>query len=113
MQSNEEARARAALSLFDLSQRGNGQALRNTVINGEAVRISGTSKLPVEVWCSCCFRWRHLTLAKGVLELDYSTFKRPPAEALAISDETADEVQVTRTGPGAMVRLIPHCRLRC
>jgi hypothetical protein len=41
MQSNQEARQRAALSLFDLSQRGNGQTLRNTTINGDAVRISG------------------------------------------------------------------------
>ena len=51
MQSNQESRARAELSLFDLSQRGNGQALRNTFIDGQPVRISGTSKLPMEVCC--------------------------------------------------------------
>jgi hypothetical protein len=80
MQSNQEARARSALSLFDLSQRGNGQCLRNTTINGEPVRISGaysetlssamnfgtclilrsgTSKLPMEV------RWFGVMRRKG------------------------------------------------
>ena len=98
MQSNQEARARSTLSLFDLSQRGNGQALRNTFINGEAVRISGTSKLPMEVGnLSRCF-CRNLTRAQGEFELDYSTFKRPPADVEAVSDFTADYEITVRFG---------------
>lgn len=98
MQSNQEARARSTLSLFDLSQRGNGQALRNTFINGEAVRISGTSKLPMEVGnLSRCF-CRSLMRAQGEFELDYSTFKRPPADVEAVSDFTADYEITVRFG---------------
>ena len=109
MQSNQEARARSTLSLFDLSQRGNGQALRNTFINGEAVRISGTSKLPMEVGhvffvlifstvsdASRCIFGGSLMRSQGEFELDYSTFIRPPADVEAVSDFTADyEITVT------------------
>lgn len=60
-QSNQESRIRASQSLFDLSQRGNGQALRNTFINGVPVRVSGTSKLPMEV--------RDCTLSRFILSI--------------------------------------------
>jgi hypothetical protein len=60
MQSNQEARSRAAQSLFDLSQRGNGQTLRNTLIDGQPARVSGTSKLPMEV-CVRARRFLHLS----------------------------------------------------
>jgi hypothetical protein len=101
MQSNQEAKFRASQSLFDLSQRGNGQALRNTFINGLPARISGTSKLPMEV---CVMTWVCMlpsalsrARAQGEFELDYSTFMRPPGHAVAIEDHHAlYEVQVCK-----------------
>jgi hypothetical protein len=46
----------------------------------------------------CIAHDTHLTLLQGVLELDYSSFKRPSGKIEELSDERADAIQVDACG---------------
>ena len=111
--SSEERKTRQKNELLDLSQKGNGEGWRNETLDEEPIVIdSNTWKLPTD----------------GILEFDFISFKRPPAQTPACSvDEFkefisqivailrfgADGKSRRRSRSSRVVSQVSHLNLNC